>query len=153
MPSSNLTNRSKEMAQKDVELAALSDTGITADQPLEVQGIGVSDAVGELHAAPKELPPSELQKIRQLIFRTLLIVGIVIVVWGAIRYAPTLAVFALMALMSYAGVRSVVRERNAQIICGIASCFNLETAVDRSLPLAKPHEYSLFTPRPSSSYE
>lgn len=98
------------MAQRDVELVALNDTGITANQPLEVQGIGVSDAVRALHAAPKEFHPSELQKIRQLIFRTLLIVGLVIVVWGAIRYVPTLAVFALMALMSYAGVRSVVRR-------------------------------------------
>ena len=110
MPSSNPANRANEMAQRDVELAALSDKGITTDQPLEVQGISVSDTVGELHAAPKEFPPSELQKIRQLIFRTLLIIGLVIVVWGAIRYVPTLAVFALMALMSYAGVRSVVRR-------------------------------------------
>ena len=110
MPSSNLANCSNEMAQRHVELAVLNDTGIAAGQPLEAQGIDVSDAVREIHAAPKELPPSELQKIRQLIFRTLLIVGLVIVVWGAIRYAPTLAIFALMALMSYAGVRSVVRR-------------------------------------------
>lgn len=111
MPSSNMANRSNEMAQRDVELAALRDTVITVDRPpIGAQGNGVSDAVGELHTATKEVHPSEAQKIRRLIFRTLLIVGLVIVAWCAIRYVPTLAAFVLMLIMSYAGVRSVVRR-------------------------------------------
>jgi hypothetical protein len=110
MPSSNLPSRSNEMAQRNEEHSSLSDAGISADQSLDAQGIGVSDGFGELHAAPKEFPPSELQKIRQLIFRTFLIVGLVIVAWCAFRYMPTLAVSALMALMSYAGALSVVRR-------------------------------------------
>lgn len=51
-----------------------------------------------------------LQRIWELIFRTLLVVGLLIVVWGAIRYVPNLAASVFMALVSYAGVRSVIRR-------------------------------------------
>ncbi len=48
----------------------------------------------------------------------------------------------------FAHRRELYRKRRAQ-----ETSLNLETAVDRSLPLAKSHGYSLFTPRPPSPYE
>ncbi len=50
-----------------------------------------------------------------MIFRTFLIIGSIITLLLSIRYAPTLAMSTLMALMSYAGFRSVIRRaREAQ---------------------------------------
>ena len=48
--------------------------------------------------------------MKRFILRAVVVAGLLFVVWGAIRYTPMLAILVLMALLSCAGVCSVLRR-------------------------------------------
>jgi len=99
-----------QVTRREAKIPAPHDTGITSNQQINTPVVKANEDVQEVHAASKVLPSYSFQNVRPLLVRALLSIVIFVLVLVAIRYTPTLAVFALTTLMSYGGARSIARR-------------------------------------------